>query len=529
MSLRILVADEISSSGVDVLKTIKDATVDVKIKITKEELKDALQNYEGVVVRSRSKISKETLEKTNMLKVIGRAGTGVDNVDVPTATRKGIVVMNTPGGNTVSAAEHTMGMLLASARNIPQASDKLKSGVWEKGKFTGVELTGKILGIIGLGRIGTEVAKRAKSFGMNILAYDPYISESVAKDLGVTLKSFEDVLSAADFITLHLPLMDSTKHAINKKTLFLMKDGVHFVNCARGELVDEAALLDAVKSGKVSGAALDVFEQEPPQNKELVSHPNVVVTPHLSASTVEAQERVSYEIACQIKDYFEQGLIRNAVNFPSLSAEDLRKLLPYLTLAEKCGSFASQICALRIQEIGIRYYGDIRNINTKPITSAVVCGVLKPFLAENVNLVNAVTVAQERAIQIVETQSPRERSYSNLLSIQLREGENNVWLEGTVLHGDNIRIVSINNMPIDCPISEHLLVLGNEDMPGVIGQIGTLLGKEKVNIASFSLARVPGKKEAVAVLSIDSPAPPDVLTKLMDIPQILSAKAVNLT
>lgn len=529
MSARILVADEISQSGVEVLQSIAGATVELKTKITKEELADALTQYEGVVVRSRSKLTKETLEKTSALKIIGRAGTGVDNVDVPTATRKGIVVMNTPGGNTVSAAEHTMGMLLSCARNIPQASNKLKSGVWEKGKFTGVELTGKVLGIIGLGRIGKEVAKRARSFGMTILAYDPYLSENVARDLGVTLKTFEETLPVSDFITLHLPLMDSTKHVMNKDTLSRIKKGAYFINCARGELVDENALLDALNSGHLGGAALDVFETEPPQNKELVGHARVVVTPHLSASTVEAQERVSYEIALQIKDYFEKGLIRNAVNFPSLSSEEIEKLNPFLTLADKCGRFVSQMCSFRIKEAGIRYYGDLRELNTKAISAAAVCGVLKPMLAESVNVVNSLTLARERGINIVETQSPRERSYSNLLSIQLRDDKNTVWVEGTVLHGDNIRFVSIDNMPVDCPVSEHLLVLGNMDMPGVIGQIGTLLGKEKVNIASFSLARIPGKEEAIAVLSIDSPAPPDVLAKLLEIPQILSAKAVDLT
>lgn len=527
--MRILISDKLSQQGVDVLKEEAEWTVDVKTGLTPAQLLEEIKQYEGLVIRSNTKVTAEVIKAAARLKVVGRAGTGVDNVDLEAATKRGIVVMNTPGGNSISVAEHTMGLMLSIARLLPQAHSSTKEGKWEKKLFIGHELKGKILGIIGFGKIGMEVAKRAKSFMMEILVYDPYVSERVASDAGVKVVELDEVFAESDIITLHVPIVDATKGIINATTIPKMKDGVWIINTARGGLIVEKDLAAALDSGKVGAAAVDVISKEPPAaDNPLPSHPKVIVTPHIAASTVEAQEVVGVEIAQQVKDYLKSGIIRNAVNFPSVSFEEYKKVGPYLQLGERLGSFISQISDGRPGELGIRYYGEVCDFNTNLIAGSVIAGVLKHFLSEEVNLVNARKVLDERGIVLVESRSNRVRSYSSLISVRLKTELREEWIEGTILSKDRIYLVSVDGIDIEVPLVGTNLFIRNTDAPGVIGQVGTTLGNNKINIANFALGRLEVNHHAVGVVNVDGDINENVLQQIRAYPSIRFAKVVRM-
>jgi D-3-phosphoglycerate dehydrogenase len=526
--MNILITDPIAPQGVELLNTA-GWTVDLRPGLSPAELKAVVGQYQALIIRSQTQATAEVIQAAERLKVIGRAGAGVDNVDVEAATKRGILVMNTPGGNSISVAEHTLGLVLALARHIAQADQAMKQGRWEKKKFVGRELRGKTLGLIGFGKVGQEVAKRARYLGMHVIAHDPFIAERAAQDVDVKLVSLNDLYAAADVISLHATLNKTTRDMINREAFSQMKAGVLLVNCARGELVDEAALLAALESGKVAGAGLDVFREEPSKNLPLLGHPKVIATPHLAASTIEAQEQVGVDIAEQVRDYLQSGQIRGAVNFPAIAPEEFHRLGVFLELGEKLGSFVSQIAHARVNEIGIRYYGELAQLNTYPVSNAILSGVFKLMLGEEVNLINARSVAEGRNIVVIETRSSRQRSFSNLISVQLRDGRGEIdWVEGTVLHQDNLRLVSIDGLDIETPFSRYMLLFRNQDVPGVIGRIGTILGNASVNIASFALGRRPDRPEAIGVLTIDSPVPEAALAEIQNSAGVTEVRFVTI-
>jgi D-3-phosphoglycerate dehydrogenase len=436
--------------------------------------------------------------------------------------------MNTPGGNSISAAEHTMAMLMALARKIPQADLSMKQGQWDKRKFEGVEIFGKTLGLLGLGKIGSEVSKRARSFGMVTIAYDPYISTKFAHELEVELASLDAVLARADFLSLHLPLTESTEHLISDQAIEKMKPGARLLNCARGGLVDEHALLRALERGKIAAAALDVFEKEPSPNSALVAHPNVIATPHIAGSTQEAREKVGFEIVQQVIEYLRSGVVRNAVNFASISSREFELIAPYLELGEKLGLFLGQISRIRAGEVGIRYYGELTSLNYKPISSCILKGLFQAMRIEGVNMINAFNAAKERRILVTETSSSRERGFKNLISLQLRNEQQTEWIEGALLHRGNLRLVSVDGIGLESPLGNSMLFIRNQDQPGVIGQIGTVLGSNGINIASFTLGRHEERGEAIGVVNTDSPISVDLLKQIRALPAVGFAATVRL-
>jgi D-3-phosphoglycerate dehydrogenase / 2-oxoglutarate reductase len=527
--MKILVCDKLSQQGIDLLRQEPGWQVDVKTNLNPAHLLDIVGDYDGLVIRSNTKIKTEVIKVARKLKVIGRAGTGVDNVDLEAATKKGIVVMNTPGGNSISVAEHTIALLLSLARYLPQASFSTKHGKWEKKQFTGFELKDKTLGVVGLGRIGIEVVRRAKAFQMDVVIYDPFVSDRLAKDLNIKMVSLDDLLATSDIITLHVPLVETTRNLINAQSIAKMKDGVYLINTARGELIQENDLATALDSGKIAGAALDVLSAEPPAaDHHLLKHPHVIATPHIAASTLEAQETVGVEIAEQVRGFLRAGIIRNAVNFPSVSFEEYQKLGPFLRLGENLGAFLSQISQGRMNEIGIRYYGETVELNTNLIANAIIVGILKPILCEGVNVINARKILDERGILLIESRSNRVRSYSNLISVRLKTDQREEWIEGTILSQDNLRLVSVDGIDIEAPLHGTVLFIRNNDTPGVIGQIGTLLGNNRINIANFALGRVEGNHHAVGVVNVDSEITEDVLRQIHACPSILFACVVQL-
>jgi len=479
------------------------------------------------------------IEAAPHLRVIARAGTGVDNVDVAAATERGILVMNAPGANSISVAELAMAHMLALSRGIAAADAAMKRGVWDKKSLVGAELRGKTLGIVGLGRIGQEVAARARSFGMTLIAHDPYISEQVAASLGITLLSIDDLCSQADYITLHLPATPETRHLFNRERFARCKDSVRIVNTARGELIDEEALADAIESGKVAGAGLDVFENEPPGDTRLVKLRQVVATPHIAASTVEAQELVGIETAAAVRDYFQTGTIVNAVNFPSVRGDEAAKLRPFTILAERMGALLTQLASGRTHAISVRYYGPALAAQGQLLSSAAVAGALRPILgASAVTAVNARAVAAQRGIEIVESVSSRPRDFSNLLSLKLLTTEGEHWIEGTAVEPGTPRLEMIDGVDIEAPLEGTLLVINNDDQPGVIGEVGTILGRHRINIASFSLGRGPtdvsGNRSghAIGVINLDAGQRDDSLEamvkELRGVPAIRRACVVRL-
>lgn len=525
--MKVLVSDNLSSKGIEILKKA-GLEVDVKTGLKPEELKSIIGQYQAIIIRSATKLTADIIEAAKNLKVIGRAGSGLDNVDKIAASKKGIVVMNTPGGNTITTAEHTIALMFAIARKIPQANSSMSKGQWEKKKFMGVELFNKTLGIIGLGNIGSEVAKRAQGLGMNVIAYDPFLSDEKAKQLGVKKMDLTDLFKNADFITIHTPLTNETRNLINKDTIKTMKNGVYIINCARGGIINEKDLFDALEMGKIAGAALDVFEKEPPENNPLVGHEKVVCTPHLGASTQEAQENVAIAIAEQIVDYLIHGVIRNAVNFPSIPADQAALLQPYISLAEKIGSFSSQIFDGGIIEIALEYRGEASELNVSPLTIAAVKGLLTPILEETVNFVNAPFIAKERGIEIKESKSSDAGDYQSMITMRIKSSQKELSVTGTLFSKKDPRIVKINGFTVEIVPEGNMLFMYNIDKPGVIGNIGTLLGKNNINIARMHFGREKAGGKAISVVNIDSPITDKILAEIKQLPNILDVKVINL-
>lgn len=526
--MKVLISDNISPRGIEILKNA-GLEVDVKIGMRSEELKACIGDYNGLIIRSATKVTSEIIDAATNLKVIGRAGSGLDNVDMTSATKKGIVVMNTPGGNTITTAEHTIALMFALARQIPQATMSMKSGKWEKKRFMGVELFNKTLGIIGLGNIGRQVAKRAQGLAMNVVAYDPFLSEDKAKALGVEKVELAELFNRSDFITIHTPITPDTKNLINAETIKMMKDGVRIINCARGGIINERDLYDAIRAGKVAGAALDVFEKEPPENDNLLlSVDNIICTPHLGAATEEAQENVAVAVAEQIVDYLIYGTIRNAVNFPSIPADQVARLQPYINLAEKLGGFAAQIFEGGVTGMTIEYRGEASEINTAPVTIAAIKGFLTPILEETVNFVNAPFIAKERGIEVKEVRSTDAGDYQSMVAIRIKAKDRESYLAGTLFSKKDPRIVAIDNFKVEIVPDGELLFIYNNDKPGVIGNIGTLFGKNNINIARMHFGRETAGGRAISVLSIDTPATPQIIEKIKRLPNIISVKQITL-
>lgn len=539
--MKILVTDKIAERGLDLLRGEGWTIEEVPPKDT-AAIKKALAGATAWILRSGTQVTTTLLEAAPQLKVIGRAGIGVDNIDLEAATRRGILVMNTPGGNAVSVAEHTFALLLALARRVPAADQSTRAGEWRKNEFAGLELKGKTLGLVGLGRIGQEVARRALVFEMQVMAHDPFVAAALARDLGVELVGLDDLLARADFLSLHATLTPETQHLLNRERLARSKRGIRILNTARGELVDEAALAEALQSGQVAGAALDVFADEPPRDSPLLKLPNVIATPHIGGSTAEAQEEVGWRIAQQVRDYLKDGVVRNAVNLPTLSAEEYRRLKPYLELAERLGAFAAQVAGPMLR-VSLRYAGEVGELNTQLLRNAVLKGILARVVSEPANLVNAQTLAAERGLTIEETHVRREQSRSlgipNTLGVTLHSNGEQFSVEGTVLHGAALRILAVDDIEIEAPLEGTLIFLRNRDVPGVIGQIGTLLGGRNINIASFALGRREqsgsmgslgrgGGAEAVAIVRVDGAVPEPVLAALRGIPAVTFARVVEL-
>jgi D-3-phosphoglycerate dehydrogenase len=525
--MKVLISDNLSPKGVRILKKA-GLDVEVKTGLKPEELKKEIRKYDALVVRSATKVTADIIDSAHLLKVIGRAGSGLDNIDKIAATKRGIVVMNTPGGNTITTAEHTVSLLFSMARQIPQATASMKQGKWEKKKFTGVELYGKVLGIIGLGNIGAHVAKTAQGVGMKIITYDPFLSEEKAKALGVKVVGLDELVKKADVITVHTPLTDETRSMINADRIAQMKDGVMLINSARGGVVDEGALYDALKSGKVAAAALDVFEKEPPVNCPLLELDNVVATPHLGAATQEAQDNVAIAVSEQIVDYLVNGTIRNAVNFPSVSADTLPGIRPYINLAERLGGFLSQSFEGAIDQVVVEYMGGVAELMLEPIKIAVLKGILTPILEETVNFINAPLIAQERGIKVKESTTSDAGDYHSMLVVTIKAGSKTSRATG-VLHGKKEpRLVAINGFTVEIVPEGDMLVVMNKDKPGVIGNIGALLGKNNINIARMQFGREKPGGKAVSVVSIDTPASKKILSAIKKLPNVLSVKQIHL-
>lgn len=525
--MKVLVSDNLSPRGIEILKKA-GLDVDLKTGMSPEELKACVGKYHGLIIRSATKVTAEIVEAAVELKVIGRAGSGLDNVDRTAATKKGIVVMNTPGGNTITTAEHTIALMFALARQIPQATASMKEGKWEKKRFMGVELFNKTIGIVGIGNIGKQVARRALAFGMNVVGYDPYLSEENAKEMGIKKVDLPSLFSHSDFITFHTPITAETRNVVNKQTIATMKDGVRIINCARGGIVNEADLYDSLKSGKVAGAALDVFEKEPPVDNPLLSLNNVICTPHLGAATEEAQENVAVAVAEQVVDYLVNGVIRNAVNFPSVPAEQVSKLKPYLTLAERLGGFASQVFEGGVTEITIEYRGESSELNTAPLNIALLKGFLTPILEETVNFVNAPIIAKERGIEVKEMKSADAGDYQSMIALKVKTERRDNYLAGALLGKTDPRIVKINNFPVEIIPEGNMLFMYNNDKPGVIGNIGSYLGRCDINIARMHFGREAAGGMAISVVSIDVPLTAAQLEEIKKMPNILSVRVVNL-
>ena len=532
--MKIIVAEKISSSALAQLQEPGWSVVSAEQLDGK--LADHLESADALIVRSAVQADARLLAHAARLRVIGRAGVGVDNIDLEAATHKGIAVMNTPGANAVAVAEHTLGMMLAMARHLCRADALTRAGQWEKKSLLGSELRGKTLGIIGLGRVGMEVARRARAFAMDLIGHDPFVSLSIAKDQGIRLVSLDEVYAAADYITLHLGLTPQTAGLINQASMARMKRGVRLVNCARGELVNEADLARALQQGQVAAAAIDVFVEEPPKNSPLLELPNVVLTPHVGGSTAEAQEAVGVQIARQVKEYLKHGVIQNAVNVPSVSAEEYAAMQPYIVLAERMGAFLAQVSEGGLEEISLRYGGHLAEWKTELIRNGAIKGILNQSLEEKANLVNAATIAQERGLRVLESHKAKASTggAGSVLSIFLKTASEEHMVKGAVLHGEAPRLLHVDGIDVEAPLERNLIYLRNRDVPGVIGRVGTILGEESINIADFSLGRRSAEKEsdqpreAIAVVHVDGQVPDQVLNRLQEIPAVEQAKAVRL-
>ena len=527
---KVLVTDGISDTGLRELFEHPNFMVDREPTLPTAELKKVIGDYHALIVRSQTKVTAELLEAAGNLRVIARAGVGVDNIDVNAATRKGIIVINAPGANTIAATEHTLAMMLSLARKIPQAHQKTTSGEWDRNSFKGVELYKKNLGVIGMGKIGTEVAKRAKSFGMNILGFDPYLTEERANKLGITKASLDLIAQESDFITVHTPLTNDTKKLLNDEYFSKTKKGLRIVNCARGGIIDEEALVRAIQAGHVAGAALDVFEQEPVANQDLLQNPNIIVTPHLGASTVEAQEKVAEEVSAEIIEIFESQNIQHAVNMPQMSGETQAKLQPYLTLGDQMGQLVIQLLNRRAPDkIEINYYGDLIDEDTELLTRTLLRGILSYHLSDSVNLINVLHLLKEQGVSYNVQKNASNKGFANYMELTVYNGKDSAMIGATVLNGYGARIVKINQYRIDVKPEKYLLYVRHQDMPGMIGKVGSLLGDYFINIGTMQVGRTAVGGEAIMVLTLDKKVDAEVLNALTLIDGLDEAQLLELT
>ncbi len=531
--MKVVIAEKMSARATDLLRE-KDWTV-----VTPDQLNGnlaaELETADALIVRSAVQVNDELLQHAKKLRVVGRAGVGVDNIDLEAATRKGIAVMNTPGANAVAVAEQTLGVMLAMARHLTRADALMHAGKWEKKSLQGTELRGKTLGIVGLGRVGLEVARRARAFGMDLVAHDPFVSTSIAKEQGIRMASLDEIYAAADYLTLHVGLTPQTAGMINADSIKKMKKGVRLVNCARGELIDEAALADALKQGQLGGAALDVFVEEPLKNSPLTALDNVILTPHIGGSTNEAQEAVGYQIAQQVKEYLKDGVIQNAVNVPSLSHDEYVELQPYIVLAERLGAFLAQVSEGSLVEISLRYSGKVAEGKTELIRNAAIKGILNQGVEDKANLVNAAAMASSRGLPVHEAKkSKTSGSTESVISVLLKSAREEHIVKGSVIHKQVPRLMHVDGIDVEAPLESNLIYMRNDDVPGVIGRVGTFLGEQKINIANFSLGRRANKStagepaEAIAVVHVDGRVPHSVMDELRKIPAVRQAKAIRL-
>lgn len=521
---KVLISDQLSARAVAIFKE-RGIEVDQKTGLKPEELAEIIDQYDGLAIRSSTKVTAKLLEKASRLKVVGRAGIGVDNVDVPAATARGVVVMNTPFGNSITTAEHAIAMMFGLARQLPAANASTHAGKWEKSRFMGVELTGKTLGIIGCGNIGGNVAERAIGLKMKVIAFDPYLSPERATQMGVEKVELETIFTRSDFITLHTPLTDQTRNIINAANLAKCKKGVQIINCARGGLIVESDLEAALKSGQVAGAALDVFAEEPAKSHPLFGLENVVATPHLGASTNEAQENVALQVAEQMADYLLTGAVTNALNMPSVSAEDAPKLKPYITMAENLGTFAGQITEGAIQSVSMEYFGQVASLNVKPLSNTILMGLLQPIL-DTVNMVNAPAIAKDRNIAVSETRHERESGYQTLIRLKVQTEKGVLQLAGS-LFSAKPRLVAIDDVTLEAELTPHMLFVRNEDKPGFIGRLGTTIGENKINIANFTLGRNAPGQNAVCLVAVDQEIPARLLETIKAMPGVVDAYTLH--
>ncbi len=518
---KVLISDDLSPRAVEIFKE-RGVDVDMIVGLKPDELKAKIGDYDGLAIRSATKVTKEILEAAHALKVVGRAGIGVDNVDIPAATARGVVVMNTPFGNSITTAEHAIAMMFALARDIPQANASTHAGKWEKSRFMGIEVTGKVLGIIGCGNIGSIVADRALGLKMKVVGYDPFLTPERALDLGVEKVELDDLLARADFITLHTPLTDQTRNVLDATALNKTKKGVRIVNCARGGLIDEVALKAAIEAGHVAGVALDVFAVEPAKESPLFGLDQVICTPHLGASTNDAQENVALQVAEQIADFLMTGAIVNALNTPSLSAEDAPKLRPYVRLAEQLGSFAGQVTEGALTSVLIEYEGHVAGLNQRPLTAVILKGLLSTRL-ETVNMVNAPVIAKQNDIKVTEARSDQSADYQTAIRVTVNAGTETRTITGT-LFGDKPRIVSIDGVPTEAELTPHMLLIENQDKPGFIGSLGRTLGDGQINIAAFHNGRIASGARAFCLVSVDQKLDDTLLKRIAALPNVVSVK-----
>ncbi|NIJ40449.1 D-3-phosphoglycerate dehydrogenase [Parvibaculum indicum] len=522
---KVLISDKLSPAAAQIFKD-RGIEVDVKPGLDKEELIKIIGEYDGLAIRSATKVTPPVIEAAKKLKVVGRAGIGVDNVDLPAATAAGVIVMNTPFGNSITTAEHAIAMMLSLARQIPDANASTHAGKWEKSKFMGVEVTGKTLGVIGAGNIGSIVIDRAKGLRMKVVAFDPFLTPERAGDMGIEKVELDELLGRADFITLHTPLTDKTRNIIDGAALAKCKKGVRIINCARGGLIVEADLKAALESGQVAGAALDVFEEEPAKDNALFGMENVVCTPHLGASTSEAQENVALQVAEQISDYLLTGAIVNSINVPAVSADEAPKLSPFIKLAEQLGSFAGQATETGISGVKIEYEGDVAEMNTRVLTNALLCGLLKPLLSD-VNMISAPVIAKERDIKVEEVKREQQGAYETYIRLTVKTERQERSVAGTVFTGGLPRLIQVKGVDMEAALGEHMLYVTNNDKPGFIGSIGSTLGEAGINIANFNLGREKEGGGAICLIEVDSEVKQDVLDKIEALPNVVSAKSMN--
>ncbi len=524
---KVLVSDKLSPTAVEIFKQ-NGVEVDYLPDVgkDKEKLHQIIGDYDGLAIRSATKVTAKILKAATKLKVIGRAGIGVDNIDIPAATAKGAIVMNTPFGNSITTAEHAISLMLALARQIPEADTSTRASKWEKSRFMGVEVTAKTLGLIGAGNIGSIVADRAQGLKMKVIAFDPFLTPERAEDIGVEKVELDDLLARADFISLHTPLLDATRNIISREAIAKMKGGVRIVNCARGGLIDEEALKDALESGKVAGAALDVYATEPAKEHPIFNAPNVICTPHLGASTSEAQENVAIQVAQQISAYLMSGEITHALNVPSISAEEAPRLTPFVNLSEMLGSFAGQLTETAISGIRIEYEGDVSSLNTKPMTAAAITGVLKPLLGD-VNMVSAPALAKDRGINIEVVNREQQGAYENYIRLTITSETQERSVAGTVFAGGKARIIQVKGINMEAELTKNMLYITNVDRPGFIGRLGSLLGDLDVNIASFSLGRKEEGSDAISLISVDADMSKEQIVKVKQLEGVIIAKALR--